>query len=87
MIEKRLPEFPQLRLVRQAVENKGQMQNQQVKAPIYRVRHPVFAIKAGQSRLRHDRAIQGGNGARPYASAKQGKYHRVRSGAAVSRVT
>src|SRR4249919_1938171 len=87
MIEERLPEIPQLRIVGQPVENQGQMQNQQVKTPIYRVRHPIFAIKTGQSRLRHDRAIQGTNGVRPRAAAKQGEFHRIRSGAAARRVT
>ena len=70
MIEERLPEFPQLRFIGQSVENQGQMQNQQVKTSVYSVGHPIFAIKAGQSRLRHDRAIQGRNGVRPRAAAK-----------------
>src|SRR4030095_16362279 len=53
------------------------MQNEEVKAPIYRVGNAVFAIKTGQSRLCHDRAIQGRNGVLPRAAAKQGKDHRV----------
>src|SRR5512138_2291338 len=87
MIEEHLPEFPQLRFVSQPAENQGQMQNQQVKTSIYSVRHTIFAVKAGQSRLRHDGAIQRRNGVRPRAAAKQGEFHRIRSGAAATRVT
>src|SRR5262245_24228807 len=87
MIEKRLPKFPQLWLVREPIENHGQVQNKELETSIYRVRHLVFTIKAGQSRLRHDRAIQGRNGVRPHAAAKQGEFHRICSGAAVTRFT
>ena len=55
------------------------MQHQEIETAINGVRNRVIAIKAGQSRLRHDRAIQGRNGVRPRAAAKQGKYHRVNS--------
>ena len=81
-----LPEFPQFWLFREPIQNHGQMQDQEVKTPVYRVRHAIFTVKAEQSRLCHDRAIQGGNGVRPHAAAKQGKFHRICSAAAVTRV-
>src|SRR5262249_51693450 len=52
----------------------------EVETAIHCVSNDVFAIKAGQSRLCHDRAIQGGNGVLPRVAAKQGKHHRVYSG-------
>jgi hypothetical protein len=58
------------------------MQRQQVETAVNRVSDGEFLIKSGHSRLRHDRAIQGGNGVGPRAAAKQGKYHRVGSAAA-----
>src|SRR5262249_56289211 len=56
------------------------MQHQHVKTTIYRVGNVVFTVKTRQSRLCHDRAIQGRNGVLPLAAAKQGKNHRVCSG-------
>src|SRR5215813_5790532 len=53
---------------------------QEVETAIHCVSDAVFAIKAGQSRLCHDRAIQGGDGVLPRVAAKQGKHHRVYSG-------
>ena len=76
-VEKRLPQRPKRRVIRQTIEDHREMQHQQVETAIHGVGNPVFAVKTGQSRLRHDRAIQGGNGVLPRVAAKQGKHHRV----------
>jgi hypothetical protein len=58
------------------------MQHNQIETAINRVGDGIVAVKARQSRLRHDHAIQGGNGVwAAWLAAKMGKNHRVGSGA------
>jgi len=76
-IEKRLAQPPKRRIIRQSVEDYRKMQHQQLKTSIDGIGNAIITIKTGQSRLRHDRAIHGGNGVLPLGAAKQGKFHRV----------
>ena len=52
-----------------------EMQHQQVEPPFGRVRHAELQVERRNARLRHDRAIEGGNGGGLGVAAKQPKYH------------
>ena len=71
-VENALSEALQGGVLRQAIEHQSQQHNQ-VETAVNRVGDGVVAIKTGQSRLRHDHAIEGGNGVGPRAAAKKGK--------------
>src|SRR5665213_4334980 len=60
----------------QAVQHQRKMQHDQVETAVNRVGDRIVAVKAWQSRLRHDHAIQGRNGGRLSVAAKEGEYHR-----------
>jgi len=79
-VKQGLPQFPEDGVFRQPVQHRGQEQYQKIKTAIQSVRDAEFPVKAGQSRLRHDRAIQGRNGVLPRVAAKQGKHHRIGRG-------
>jgi len=56
------------------------MQHKQVETAVNRVGDCIVAVKTGQSRLRHDHAIQGRNGVgAARLAAKQGENHCVGS--------
>lgn len=76
-IEKRLTQAPKRRIIGQSVDHYCKMQDQQLETAIDGIGDAVITIKTWQSRLCHDRAIQGGNGVLPLGAAKQGKFHRV----------
>ena len=78
-VENALSEAQQGGVLRQAIEHQSQMQHNQVETALNHVGDGVVAIKTRQSRLRHDHAIQGGNGIGPRAAAKKGENHRVGS--------
>src|SRR5215471_9476497 len=84
---KTCPGLPRLGFLGQTVDDQGKMQHKQVEATVYSVCDTVIAVKTRQSRLRHDRAIQGGNGVLPRPPAKHGEHHRViRAGCALPRL-
>jgi hypothetical protein len=71
MVKQGLSGLPGLWSLRETIDDQGKMHHKQVKAAIDRICDTVFAVKAGQSRLRHDRAIQGGNGVLPRAAGAE----------------
>ena len=75
-VENTLPQALQGGILRKAIQHHGQMQHDQIKTAVNRVGDRIVAIKGRQSRLRHDHAIQGGNGVgAAWLAAKKGKDH------------
>ena len=69
-VEKALPKALQGVSRSQTVQHQRKMQHDHVETAVNRVGDRIVAVKAWQSRLRHDHAIQGRNGGRLSVAAK-----------------
>lgn len=80
-VKNTLTELPKVLIAVEPPHQENQVENDQLKSSIDGIRNAIITVKGRHAGLRHDRAIQRGNGVGSVGTTKQGQNHRFGVGA------